>query len=109
VEFRIEEYYSDDWILKRQRSGPLTTVELEGEPWTLALLADHWYLRYCIGEQAPGRLTLQVDPRGLTELPAILLPHGTKLRVIAPDSLRQALIDLAEEWLAHHRQESAED
>lgn len=99
TDFRLEEYFSDEWIQKRQRS---IEVHLEGEPWVLAALADHWYLRYCVVELAPGRLHLLVDARGLAELPAILLPYGKNVSVRAPRHLRQSLVELVQEWLEHH-------
>lgn len=99
ADFRLEEYFSDEWIQRRQRS---IAVHLEGEPWVLAALAEHWYLRYCLVERAPQTLHLQVDQRGLAELPAILLQYGRKVSVRAPSYLRQSLVELAQEWLEHH-------
>lgn len=99
ADFRLEEYFSDEWVQKRQRS---IAVHLEGEPWVLAALADHWYLRYCVVEQAPRALHLLVDPSGLAQLPTILLPYGRSVSVRAPAYLRQSLVELAQEWLEHH-------
>lgn len=102
ADFRLEEYFADDWIQQRLQAGPLTEVQLTGEPYALSLLADHWYLRYCIRERAPRLLQLQVDPRGMADLPGILLPHGKSVSVRAPESLRQDLIELARQWQDHH-------
>lgn len=50
-------------------AGPLTEVQLRGVPFVVAMLADHWYLRYCVVEQGVSTLRLRIDPRGFDRLP----------------------------------------
>jgi predicted DNA-binding transcriptional regulator YafY len=109
ADFRLETYFSDEWLKARLTTGPFTEVHLQGRPEVIAMLADHWYIRYCILEQAVSTLRLQMDPRGLTQLPAILLTHGTGIKVISPEGLRLEIIALATQWLEHHRQNGLND
>lgn len=102
IDFQLDRHFSDDWIQERLQTGPLTDVLLTGEPWALAALTDHWFVRYCVFAHSPESLHLRVDPRGLARLPAILLPYGTAIRVHSPDGLREALLELVKAWAAHH-------
>jgi predicted DNA-binding transcriptional regulator YafY len=109
VDFRTDEYFSDERLLARIKAGPLIEVQLQGAPFALAMLADHWYLRHCVVEQGVSTLWLRIDPRGFASLPEFLLPHGTAIDVISPDQLRLDLIRLAASWIEHHRAHSPKD
>lgn len=102
ADFRMEQRYSNQWILDRLEAGPLSQLRIAGEPWALAQLWDHWYLRFCRCERTAQEVLFHVDRRGLAELPQFLLTLGSCISVIEPASIRAELAQLAEAWARHH-------
>lgn len=101
-DFDLDQHYSEAWLLEQVQTGPFTEVRLTGAPAALAALADHWYLRHCLVSRSATELHLRMDPRGFADLPAVLLPYGTSVRVLEPHQLKQGLIDLADNLIKHH-------
>jgi predicted DNA-binding transcriptional regulator YafY len=102
--FRAEEYLGDDWIAADLAAGPLTEVHLAGDPLSIGSLCEHWYLKHCLVRREERAAWFRVPPGGMANLPGHVLSYGTSVTVVAPASLRQAVIERAREWLAHHEQ-----
>lgn len=104
AEFSVSEHFAA-WLRAQANTPPFTTVRLCGRPSAIAKLWGHDYLRHCRVERGPREATFRLDERGLTEMPHYLLPYGTDVAVVEPDTLRTALAKLAALWTLHHLQE----
>ncbi|MGE5675631.1 MAG: helix-turn-helix transcriptional regulator, partial [Mycobacterium leprae] len=102
--FQMEGYYSDEWVQQQVRTQPHTRVVLTGTAYVLSAVAEHTYLRYCVVEQKPKALTLQVDPWARNHLlPSFLLSLGTRITILEPADLRVDVAHLARLWAEHHQ------
>lgn len=105
ADFRTEAEPQGDreWIQERLRQAPPTRVRVTGNPWAIANLCEHWYLRHCLLERSGREALFGVDPTGLEHTAHHLASLGAALRVLEPEALRLKVADLLHRWLQHHQ------
>lgn len=101
-DFRAGADAPDDWVQERLRGGPLHRVRLSGDPWAIANLCEHWYLRHFLVERSGREAFFKLDPIGLRHAAYHFASLGTAIRVLEPDDLRLEVADLLRGWLEHH-------
>ncbi|HWI65699.1 MAG TPA: YafY family protein, partial [Symbiobacteriaceae bacterium] len=102
-DFRIDQWFSDDWLIRSVNTGPFTTVRLSGTPAAIMGLSEHWYLRHCVTERKGTELSLRMDEYGMRRLPWFLLPSGTGVSILEPEHLRHAMSELIHNLAEHHK------
>jgi predicted DNA-binding transcriptional regulator YafY len=104
ADFRHEGSDKGEAIRERLRQGPVTTVRVAGQPWVIATLCEHWYLRHCLQERAGREASFGLDPVGLREAIGYLASFGDSLRILEPGDLRREVAGRLRTWLAHYEE-----
>lgn len=101
-DFRPEEGETGDWILERINRGPCTLVRVSAPAWSIASLAEHWYLRHCLLERSGREAAFKLDPIGLQHATHHFASLGGAVTIHEPVGLRRKVAGLLREWLKHH-------
>ncbi len=105
ADYRPTGEYDDHWIEERLQQGELTLVRLTGDPPAITALCEHWYLSRCLVERRGKMAVFRIDPTGLQHTAAQLASLGAAVTIVEPISLRRAVAEILNRWLAHHQQD----
>jgi predicted DNA-binding transcriptional regulator YafY len=99
--FVKEQHDADKGAGAHQEPG--VTVRLQGSPYTISILCDHWYFHDKVATHTQTEVTLMLDEAAVGDfLPRHLLSYGTNIRVLEPAALRRRMAEVALELAAFH-------
>ncbi|MCL5014206.1 MAG: YafY family transcriptional regulator [Firmicutes bacterium] len=104
ADFSVQDYFSDKQMRERIEREPHSPVRVEGTPWAIASLCDHWFLRLCVLEQERTRVILRIPTVRLDEAALYLISYGDSIQIIEPNLLRQRMATLCYAWGKHFEQ-----
>ncbi|QYR21943.1 YafY family transcriptional regulator [Paenibacillus sp. sptzw28] len=100
---RPHPFSAGDYFIERLRpkappEETLTDVRIEGEADAVRHICESAYMRFFLREQSEGKALFQLDAAMVSRyLPNMLLPYGSSIRVVEPQSLREELAATAAE------------
>lgn len=109
ADFSVQDYFSDKQMIERLALEPYSLVRVEGKPWAVASLADHWFLRLCILEQKRTWALLRIPTAKFEDAAIYLVPYGTSIQIAEPAVLRQRMAALCYAWAQHFEQNEEVD
>lgn len=82
----------------------LTSMHIQGNPQAIDDLCGHWLLGHALVERMADRAHFKLDEHNLyTQIPYYLLSFGGKIRIEAPEELKQCMVDITASLLDYYR------
>ena len=104
-DFSLQDFFSETPITQRAVQSPLQPVRVEGSPWSISALCDHWFFRpYVVESHRTGALLQVPADSGFDEAAFYLAAYGNSIQIQEPDELRAKIAQLCYSWGKHFEQ-----
>lgn len=102
-DFSIRDYLYSRFVTFQLAEEPTVPVLIEGNEDSLDRLADHWYLRHYLVERREGQVRFMIEEGAVIEyVPGVILTHGTCIRVLEPQALKENIAKMVGELAEHY-------
>lgn len=101
--FSAREFFIKNLLSDVEGKEGLCTLVIEGKSEVLNDLCAHWFLGYHLIERTEGRADFLMDEYSIhTYVPHILLQYGKSIKVLEPNSFKDAMAAILKDLMAHY-------
>lgn len=101
--FSPGEFFTKSLLSDVDSKGGLCTLVIEGKSEVLNDLCAHWFLGHHLIERTESRANFLMDEDLIhTYVPNILLQYGKSIKVIEPDSFKDAMVETLKDLMSHY-------
>lgn len=102
--FSAREFFLQHLLPDPNEQSKMVKVVIAGRTEALDDLCIHWFLGHHLKERTGGQAVFLLDERAVHDyVPNFLLPYGTAIQVIEPQSLKKRLVSAASELMEYYR------
>ncbi|PYI53859.1 helix-turn-helix transcriptional regulator [Paenibacillus flagellatus] len=102
--FSLRDFMKDRFeVMSDSKESGAVTVKLQGEPQSITMICDNWFLLDHVIERQEREVTLKLDEESLNRFfPRYLLSFGGNVKIVEPAELRRRVADIAMELARYH-------
>jgi predicted DNA-binding transcriptional regulator YafY len=101
--FSAREFFTKNLLSDVESKEGLCTLVIEGKSEVLNDLCAHWFLGYHLIERTEGRANFLMDEYSIhTYVPHILLQYGKSIKVLEPNSFKDAMAAILKDLMTHY-------
>jgi predicted DNA-binding transcriptional regulator YafY len=101
--FSAREFFTKNLLSNVESKVGLCTLVIEGKSEALNDLCSHWFLGYHLIERTECRANFLMDVNSIhTYVPHILLQYGKSIKVLEPNSFKDAVAAILRDLMAHY-------
>lgn len=101
--FSAREFFTKNLLLNMESKVGLCTLVIEGKTEALNDLCSHWFLGCHLIERTECRANFLIDENSInTYVPHILLPYGKSIKVLEPNSFKDAMAAILRDLMDYY-------
>lgn len=101
--FSAREFFTKNLLSNVESKVGLCTLVIEGKSEALNDLCSHWFLAYHLIERTECKANFLMDENSIhTYVPNILLPYGKSIKVVEPNTFKEAMSAILKDLLLHY-------
>ncbi|MCR3761780.1 WYL domain-containing protein [Clostridium felsineum] len=101
--FSAREFFIKNLLSNVESEVGICTLVIEGKSEALNDLCSHWFLGYHMIERTECRANFLMDEKSIhTYVPHILLQYGKAIKVLKPDSFKDAMVAILKDLMSHY-------